>query len=406
MSEILPEIVARHAEEAAFLWLLRDRAVNQPHYLPRQLADLDDRIEAHLDGLRIAGDAGWAQARQQLELAEPGEVFTAGVLAFGGHDAKRRQQVLDVAAAKPGLDRAVAAALAWLPAATAMAQIQNWFASKDAVFRLIAVRTAAAHRRAVPQLESALYDNDLHIRARALRAIGELGEIKRLAVLNPNYRHEDPMTRFSACWAGALACSDPAAVAELQTIAFTDARFGEPAADLAARRMSPAQAQPWLKTLFQVAETSRAALRAAGALGDPAYVPQLLSAMRKPALARLAGEAFELITGADLALDKLDAPAPADFQAGPNDNPADANVELDPDANLLWPNPDAVKAWWEKRKGTLSAGRRHFLGRPPTPESFEEVWRSSKQRHRIAAAVELAPRRPLRAWKARLLNSI
>lgn len=58
MDEIIIDIVSQHAEEAAFLWLLRDRAVYAPHYSLADLSELDDRVEAHLDGLRIAGDAG------------------------------------------------------------------------------------------------------------------------------------------------------------------------------------------------------------------------------------------------------------------------------------------------------------------------------------------------------------
>lgn len=51
-------IVDQHAEEAAFLALLRDYAVRAPHYDLEELAELDQRIEAHLDGLAIAGQAG------------------------------------------------------------------------------------------------------------------------------------------------------------------------------------------------------------------------------------------------------------------------------------------------------------------------------------------------------------
>lgn len=41
---VIPTIISQHAEEAAFLWILRKTAVRAPHYLPRELAKLDDRV--------------------------------------------------------------------------------------------------------------------------------------------------------------------------------------------------------------------------------------------------------------------------------------------------------------------------------------------------------------------------
>ena len=46
-SLVIPEILSRHAEEAAFLWLLRDRAVARPQYTLSTLTELDQRVEAH-----------------------------------------------------------------------------------------------------------------------------------------------------------------------------------------------------------------------------------------------------------------------------------------------------------------------------------------------------------------------
>ena len=46
------------------------------------MAHLDDRTEAHIDGLRIAGDEGWEICKETLAWEEAGEVFTAAVLAF------------------------------------------------------------------------------------------------------------------------------------------------------------------------------------------------------------------------------------------------------------------------------------------------------------------------------------
>ena len=56
---IIPHVIDQHAEDAAFLWHQRDAAVRAAHYQLTHLARWDDRVDAHLDGLRIAGEDGW-----------------------------------------------------------------------------------------------------------------------------------------------------------------------------------------------------------------------------------------------------------------------------------------------------------------------------------------------------------
>ena len=90
-------IIEQHAEEASSLWIQRDWAMRDPHYSLKDLAHLDDRLEAHIDGLRIAGDTGWEICKQALALNEPGEVFAAEVLAFEGEDGQRVDDVVKVA---------------------------------------------------------------------------------------------------------------------------------------------------------------------------------------------------------------------------------------------------------------------------------------------------------------------
>jgi len=41
---VIESIVEEHAEEAAFLWILRDAAVQAPHYSLNDLADSDERV--------------------------------------------------------------------------------------------------------------------------------------------------------------------------------------------------------------------------------------------------------------------------------------------------------------------------------------------------------------------------
>jgi hypothetical protein len=85
---VLENIVRQHAEMAAFLWSSYDTHLLKPNRNPEtdddELADLIERLEAHLDGLRIAGADGLriAEARY-AEFPEAGELFVIRVLQPG-----------------------------------------------------------------------------------------------------------------------------------------------------------------------------------------------------------------------------------------------------------------------------------------------------------------------------------
>src|SRR5262245_16016495 len=99
---IIPTVLTQHAEEANFLWHLRDAAVTQPHYEAKSLARLDNRLAGHLDGLRVAGDDGWQFARKELEdHPEPGVFFSPAILAFESGNQARIRDVLETAAPNP-----------------------------------------------------------------------------------------------------------------------------------------------------------------------------------------------------------------------------------------------------------------------------------------------------------------
>jgi hypothetical protein len=82
---ILPEIIRQHAEEAAFLWTLYDRALLYPEENPEmdelRIGRVIERLEANLDGLRIAGPEGLRIAQERYaEFPEPGELFVVRML--------------------------------------------------------------------------------------------------------------------------------------------------------------------------------------------------------------------------------------------------------------------------------------------------------------------------------------
>ena len=109
------EIYEEHARQAAFLWRLRDSAARDVAYDLPDLAELDDRLEAHLDGLRLAGEGGWDACEALLDDPEGGEVFGAAVIAVDRWDLRGVARVLDTFDGAPDLARGFVAALAWTP---------------------------------------------------------------------------------------------------------------------------------------------------------------------------------------------------------------------------------------------------------------------------------------------------
>jgi len=107
-------IVSQHAAEASFLWAMRERAVSGAGHSLRRLAVLDERVDAHLEGLRIAGDAGWSFCRANLENASAAEVFPLAVLAFGAGDRARMLDALTVGCVSVNSRRGLVSALGWL----------------------------------------------------------------------------------------------------------------------------------------------------------------------------------------------------------------------------------------------------------------------------------------------------
>lgn len=110
----LPVVLDLHAEEASFLAVLRDYALRAPHYDLDDLGKLEDRIDAHLDGLRIAGPAGLETLLAQLGPHTVGEVFAGVVLAFETHNTNGLAQLSEHVREAVETERGYLMALGWL----------------------------------------------------------------------------------------------------------------------------------------------------------------------------------------------------------------------------------------------------------------------------------------------------
>jgi uncharacterized protein (TIGR02270 family) len=391
----IPVVVTQHAEEAAFLWLLRDGAVRRPHFKLRSLAGLDDRVEAHLDGLRVAGEHGWVLCRECLPLEDAGEIFALASVALDGGRGDRIDEVVTAASADPSLARGIVSALAWLPPARAEREIAAFMGAPDPFRRRTAISASACLRRdpGRPLLDAAS-DPDPRLRARALRALGELGLIPHLGLARAGLDAADSEVRFWSSWTCAILSSAPDAVERLMVAASKPGPFQARGLDLAARRLALPDAVRWRESLAADPASRRLAVTLAGQAGDPAALPWLIELMNDPPLARGALEAFVFVTGADVDNATLEGPAPEAIEPVPTDDPEDENVRMEPDDDLPWPHPPAVAAWWRREARRFVPGKRFLLGQQLTPEWTMEVLRSGSQRHRAAAALEITIRSP------------
>ena len=403
---IIPTIITQHAEEAAFLWLLRDTAIHEPHYSLKDLAKLDNRVEAHIDGLRIAGDEGWEICKEALAWKEAGEIFTASVLAFESGNEDRIKEVLKAGASDPGLSRGNISALGWIDYSISQKHIQTLLDSESPTLRRIGIAACAVHRKDPGKyLSDALAGNDALLKTRALRAAGELGRKDLLPFVSTLMNDKDDHCRFRASWSAAI-LGHVDAVSVLKTFIISSnpphpnplpkgaRELSEEAVKLGMRRLDISGAHTWQKELAQNPGTLRFALIGAGVIGDPVLIPWLIEYMNTPEQARVAGEAFTMITGVDIAFQDLDGEKHEGFEAGPNENPEDEDVEMDPDEDLPRPNPELVPGWWNKNKGQFKNGTRYILGKPVTADHLQQVLRTGMQRQRAAAALELVIMKP------------
>lgn len=407
-------ILQQLADEAAFLWFLRGRIVHAPHYSLGDLERFDERLEAQVDGLRVGGDASWEICRTALAGDSAEGCFAPAVLAFEGGDKERIHEVMAALGEDRAKARAVISALGWLSLEKAKPAIERLLAESSAFHRSIGMAASALHRHDPGSyLKKSVNDTSPVLIARGLRAYGELGrggELNDFRLKEHLADHDDEI-RFSAAWSTALA-GISMAVEALKGFVSAPSKYAEKALNVSMRCMGPTSALAWQRELAQSPETVRFATIGAGALGDPLLVPWLIERMSMPALARVAGEAFTMITGAEIESEGLAGTRPEGFNAGPTDDPKDHNVAVDADDDLPWPDAGLISQWWDKNNSRFQNGTRHFLGKPISPDHFRLVLKTGLQRQRAAAALELAimnPGRPMfnvRGPAARQLNEV
>ena len=364
--------------------------MSAPHFTLQDIADWDDRLEAHIDGLMIAGEAGWETCKAALAIQEPGEVFAAAVLAFDKGEKERIEAVFEAIGDDPELARSVISALGWLPYERVERWISRLLSSDTPMQRYIGIRASIVHRVDPGKaLINALQDEDAQVKSAAVRTVGELGRNDLMPQLHRMMETEDSDTRFWIAWSAALLGVDTY-LSVFKAPIVNKAPQSDRATNILFRRLSCEQSRVALSQLSQDAEQFRTVLLAAGVSGDPYFIPLIINAMNTDEVARVAGEAFSMITGVDIAYEDLEGEWPEGFEAGPTENPEDEDVALDPDEDLPWPEPELITQWWQTNKARFTGGARYLCGEQISQQQCIKVLQQGFQRQRTAAALELA----------------
>lgn len=372
---MLTWIVERHAEEAAHLWRLRSTAVVRGSgHSAAQLADIDRRLEGHLDGLSLSGLAGWhVAAVQSARRGRPGDTFVMTSVALG---------LGDVALLEAALSRAVEAIHAH-----AIGDAVSWAlptAAEQAVKLLLASPHAALHAMGLvcgaqrgwlhaSTLDRALHEDEVVVRQTALEVAG-------LAQMH------------SACDAVlALAADSELASAAARAATLLGAARGRSQlhdrclADptwanlsLFMQAVSNDHARDFVEVALSVGMDRRALAYAIGVLGDPACMTTLLEILADPHAARVAGDAFSRITGRGVSAEKLEADTADDDAPGSTDH------------HLPWPDVQRAEAWWNQHRGDYRSGQRYVRGAPRSDAALVDVMAVGTQTHRLDAALGLA----------------
>lgn len=396
-------LVTRHAEDAAFYWMQRNANAYSPLLRFDRLAHFDQLLNAHLDGLRVAGEAGWELALKNLKRWRTnGESFTAYVLMFESGSSEKLDTLWRLVKTWPDSTYSgLISALGWVDQPIAQRWLEHWLGRTDyAGLQMLALRGYAI-RRIAPTTPLDVFFRSEHsfLRAAACTVVGRVRMYTYNAHLHALRQDADADVRAQAAIALHLQGEGPAVVVDLwQALqhlnqAAADARgltqkLLQQRARHVARHLGhalPVNHFDWK----QVAQTlpPRQSLALFAHHGDPALIAYLIEFAKVPELNRLAGWALGMITDIDPDAAGITAAPPA-----PRDDEDERSApQADPDIGLPWVNPTALHNWWQAKQGRYPAGQRLLMGESiHDPDYCLDALEQGTQAQRYAAALNLA----------------
>ncbi|CUI04619.1 hypothetical protein [Massilia antarctica] len=430
--QVIPAMVRRHVEDTAFYWSQYDVSEQSFTLSLSDLIRFNGALQAHLDGIAVAGSGAWPFALAALERwNKPGEAFACTYAAIlDGDPARLDLLAAHIQAGPDALLRGAISALAWAPWSAAERAIARWSAPGAEPVMLVAALRALNLINQCLVSDPASTDSDTwlqtplpellaspnaHVRAAACRLAAQADEDEQVKQLVKEALHDgDLAVRAQAAIAVARLARDGAYASRFDEQADHELRLrsvdtlrhcvASQVALLAGAsgwfaKQARRRLERWVEHLAWMIEPGsgelapmlatmpvRSALHFVACHGDPAHLPFVVHQMNDPATARYAGWVWQVISGVDIVGAGLILAEPA--------TSADATLDsapVDADFGLVLPNGAAIA----RHRLSLPAGERCINGQPADHTSMLEIMEGSSQAIRRIAAQHLQSLEPL-----------
>lgn len=353
--QFIPELLEVHFEELAYLAGRRRLAMDSAHVLPQEIAELGERIRAHVEGLCVAGEALADFMTPRLVAPSRDEAFAAAhALLHSGHARALASVGQAFSSASGEALKGYAQALGSVPRERPLGFLQPIFLDGDSAHGAAAAAALAMRGEldpASPRLAAFLLDGDPGVAELAWRVVPLVDGLAPETTITrpfPDAIRSGPPTVREAAMAAAAWRGE----AWLEVVASRLAQAGD-ALGLRwwAAIGGPDSAAGFGEALETLPPGPQPCVLA-GRFGHPSLFPRLIDWMASPnpLVAEAAGLAFTRLTGQDVEGQRVQTEAP------PGADEFDAAF-----APEVW-LPDVRRARDVLAKGDWSSGSRWCRG--------------------------------------------
>jgi uncharacterized protein (TIGR02270 family) len=395
MQPVMMDVLEEHLDEAAFLWSQWERALVSPSFELSDIAELEERLLAHLDGLVVGGETAASELLlPALEMDEAERISSAAFALLAGNGKRELEETLAVLDGGDAVQReGVGRALELSEREGLEALLRKRLTAEDVALRVMAFRVLA-FRGAVPaetRVEWLYRDDEKQVVA-ALRDPSPLSRDIVQTVLPQLLVDPRPGVREAAIMAG-LVSGARAAWKACRKVA-EEGRAGRRQCLLVLALGGEVEDVEWLVGLLGQEELREDVLWALGFSGRAVAAEACLKWMGDEKVSALAGEAFSAITGLKLEGAYRMPPEEGEEEALVPLEEEDLDAELvpGPEASLPVPIREAVEGWWQKARKDFERGARYLRGRKMGAAELLDALGSEPMRRRPVHALELAIR--------------